>query len=104
MSKKEEHFKAKVTLREILNIDILAVKKGGDSMAAIESLLKKSLVVVLNEGTDEDGKDIMKRYTYSSIKQSAPTENLYQAAVAISGLYTGTVFEINTVDTNLLHQ
>jgi Protein of unknown function (DUF1659) len=71
---------------------------------AAEVLLKKSLVLVLHEGTDEEGKDIYKRYTYSNIKGSASPDNLYQAGVAISNLYNGTFGEMNTVDTNLLNQ
>jgi hypothetical protein len=73
-------------------------------MAAMENLLKKSLVLIVNEGMDEDGKEILKRYSYSNIRTDVTADSVYDAAQAIGELYSGTVNEINTVDTNYIDQ
>jgi hypothetical protein len=67
---------------------------------AVEALLKKSLVLSFQEGMDEDGEPIVKRYTYSNVVKSATPDALYEAAQALVSLYDGTVDQITTVDTN----
>jgi Protein of unknown function (DUF1659) len=68
---------------------------------AMEELLKKSLVLTFEEGVNpEDGKPIIKRYAYSNIDKDVTTENLFQAAQALSSLYHGVAYGFTTVDTN----
>lgn len=69
---------------------------------AMETLIKKSLVLVMSEGVDGDGKPILKRYTYSNINPSATVEQLLAAANALASMYEGNVHEFNTVDTSAL--
>lgn len=69
---------------------------------AIETLIKKSLVIAMEEGVDEKGNPIIKRYSYSNVKVGTPSQNLLDAALAIASLCKGTVDEFNVVDTKLL--
>ncbi|PMC34562.1 hypothetical protein CJ195_22375 [Bacillus sp. UMB0899] len=71
---------------------------------ATETLLEKKLVLSFSEGMDEDGKDIIKRYTYSNILQTATSDSLFSAAMALSTLFNGTAQEFGTVDNNILTQ
>jgi hypothetical protein len=70
---------------------------------AMETLLEKKLVLAFSEGIDEDGKEIVKRYTYSNVKSAATSDGLIEAATALSTLFNGTVYEFTTVDSNLLN-
>jgi hypothetical protein len=67
-----------------------------------ETLIKKTLVLAIEEGLDEKGKPIVKRYSYANIKNSATAENLSAAAHALADLYNGTPYEFTTVNTNVL--
>lgn len=67
---------------------------------AVEALLKKSLVLSIQEGIDDDGEPIVKRYTYSNVYKDATPDALHEAAQALVSLYDGTVDQITTVDTN----
>lgn len=68
---------------------------------AMEALVKKSLVLTIEEGLDEQGESIFKRYTYSNIDKAATPENLVIAAGALADLYDGPA-SFNTVDTHEL--
>lgn len=67
-----------------------------------EYLVRKTLVVAIEEGLDEKGKPIIKRYSYTNIKPTAAAEDLRAAANAIADLYNGTAYEFTTVNTNIL--
>lgn len=69
---------------------------------ALEELYKKSLVINMNDGMDEDGDPVVKRYSYANIRENATSDELLQAALAIANLYKGTAGIINTIDTNTL--
>lgn len=69
---------------------------------AEEVKVKKSLVLAFGEGMDDDGKLIIKRYTYTNVKAEAAPQDLFNAAQALAELYAGTVNEFETVDTNAL--
>lgn len=71
---------------------------------AMETLLDKKLVLSFSEGIDEEGKDIIKRYTYSNIIETATSDNLFSAAMTLSTLFNGTAQEFGTVDNNILTQ
>lgn len=67
-----------------------------------ETLIKKTLVLAIEEGLDEKGKPIVKRYSYANIKNGATAESLSAAAHALADLYNGTPYEFTTVNTNVL--
>jgi hypothetical protein len=66
---------------------------------ANEILVKKSLILSVEEGIDEDGKPIVKRYTYSNIRKAATPDELVAGAAALASLYEGTA-SYSTVNTN----
>lgn len=66
---------------------------------AQEMLVKKSLVLAVEEGTDENGKAIIKKYTYSNVKRTATPESLFEAADALESLHKGPA-DYSTVDTH----
>lgn len=68
---------------------------------AMEALVKKSLILAVEEGFNEKGEPIVKRYTYSNIKGSATPDKLIEAAVALADLYDGPA-DFSTVVTNQL--
>jgi len=68
---------------------------------AMEALVKKSLVLAVEEGLNEKGEPIIKRYTYSNIKGAATPEKLVEAADALADLYNGPA-GFSTVVTNEL--
>lgn len=67
-----------------------------------ETLIRKTLVLAIEEGLDDKGKPIIKRYSYTNIKNSATPESLSAAAKALADLYHGTPYEFTTVNTNIL--
>jgi hypothetical protein len=67
---------------------------------ASEVLVKKSLALTFEEGVDEKGEPITKRYSYSNIKIDATPQNLYDTAQAIAGLSQGTALDATTINTN----
>jgi hypothetical protein len=67
-----------------------------------ESLYKKVLVVSMQEGYDEKGKAIVKKYSYSNILINAAPQNLFDAAKAIADLSNGSSLEFAAVDTKAL--
>jgi hypothetical protein len=76
-------------------------RKGGDRMTT-ESLYKKVLVLSMQEGVDEKGKPITKKYSYSNILMNTAPQNLFDAAQAISDLSNGSSLEFAAVDTKAL--
>ncbi|WP_075983664.1 DUF1659 domain-containing protein [Bacillus massilinigeriensis] len=69
---------------------------------AVEGIVKKALVLSFEEGVNEKGDPIIKKYTYSSVQTDAAPQKLADTATAISSLYKGTPLETTTVDTNIL--
>jgi Protein of unknown function (DUF1659) len=67
-----------------------------------ESLYKKVLVLSMQEGVDEKGKAIVKKYSYSNILMNAAPQNLFDAAKAIADLSNGSSLEFAAVDTKAL--
>lgn len=67
-----------------------------------ESLYKKVLVLSMQEGVDEKGKAIVKKYSYSNILMNAAPQNLFDAAKAIADLSNGSSIEFAAVDTKAL--
>jgi hypothetical protein len=65
-------------------------------MAATEYVTKRTLVLVLYEGKDSDGKDILRNQSFSNIKYDADIQSLYDAAAAIASLCSGTLSRVET--------
>ncbi|MED4533404.1 DUF1659 domain-containing protein [Metabacillus fastidiosus] len=73
-------------------------------MPVKKSLMTRSLVLLKNEGIDENGKSVLKRYTYPHINEGATNDSLFAAGNALASLYKGTTPAINTLDNSLLYQ
>jgi hypothetical protein len=69
-------------------------------MAASELVTRRTLVLVLYEGKDNNGKDIFRNQTFSNIKYDAETQNMYNAAAAIASLCNGTLSRVETTVTS----
>ncbi|SFA52520.1 Protein of unknown function [Parageobacillus thermantarcticus] len=69
-------------------------------MAATELVTKRTLVVVLYEGKDSEGKDIFRNQSFSNIKYDADIQSLYDAAAAIASLCGGTLSRVETTVTS----
>jgi hypothetical protein len=65
-------------------------------MAATEYVTKRTLVVVLYEGKDNEGKDILRNQSFSNIKYDSDIQSLYDAAAAIASLCNGTLSRVET--------
>lgn len=63
-------------------------------------LSNTKLRLVFQAGMDEDGKLILKSKTYSNIKKEATTDQLFQAAMAISGLSNDTLNNLQRDDSS----
>lgn len=55
-------------------------------MAITETILKKSLVINLKDGYDNEGNEIFKNHIYNSIDEKASNEDIYAAGVEIAKL------------------
>lgn len=55
-------------------------------MAVISNQANSKLKVVYLAGVDDNNKNIMKNKTFANVKSATQNENLYNFAVAISGL------------------
>ena len=71
-------------------------------MAVIETPESKALVLTVFEGMDEKGKEIKKKHTFRNVKLDASADSLHSVAEALTNLYTGSMDEINVVNTNEL--
>ena len=67
-------------------------------MTITQELLRRSLVINVEDGVNADCSIKTKTRTYSDIKESAPVENLYNAANALAGLMANTLSGIMLSD------
>ncbi|GHH99438.1 DUF1659 domain-containing protein [Neobacillus kokaensis] len=58
------------------------------------------LRLVFQVGMDEEGKPIMKSKTFSNVKKDSTTDQLFQAAIAISGLTNDMLNNLERNDTS----
>lgn len=63
-------------------------------MAIQQELLRRSLVINVEDGFNADGSVKTKSRTYSDIKESASFENLYNAGNALASLMANTLSSI----------
>lgn len=67
-------------------------------MAVNQELLRRSLVINVEDGFNADGSVKTKSRTYSDIKETAPIENLYNAGNALASLMANTLASIMLSD------
>lgn len=67
-------------------------------MAISQELLRRSLVINVEDGYNADGSVKTKSRTYSDIKETAPIENLYNAGAALASLMANTMASITLSD------
>lgn len=67
-------------------------------MAVNQELIRRSLVINVEDGVNADGSTKTKSRTYSDIKESAPIENLYEAGNALASLMANTLSSIMLSD------
>lgn len=67
-------------------------------MAVNQELIRRSLVINVEDGVNADGSTKTKSRTYSDIKESAPIENLFSAGNALAGLMANTLSSIMLSD------
>ncbi len=67
-------------------------------MAITQELLRRSLVINVEDGYNVDGSVKTKSRTYSDIKESAGIESLYNAGTALASLMANTMASITLSD------
>ena len=67
-------------------------------MAIEQQLIKRSLVINVEDGFNADGSVKTKSRTYSDIKETAPIENLYNTGNALASLMANTLSSIMLSD------
>ena len=67
-------------------------------MTVNQQLLRRSLVINVEDGFNADGSVKTKSRTYSDIKETAPVENLYNVGNALAGLMANTLSSIMLSD------
>lgn len=68
-------------------------------MAVQSAVTDMSVRLVLNGGTDENGKAILKNKVYKYVKTDAQAETVHQVAAALASLQTYTLEAVNMVST-----
>ncbi len=63
-------------------------------MALESRAYPSNLQLVYDMGTDEDGKKISRRRSYTNVKSEAADQDLFDVALAIAGLQTNVVNQV----------
>lgn len=63
-------------------------------MAINREIVKRSLVLVIEDGVNDDGTTKYKNRTYSGIKGDATVDNIFQVGKALGGLHEAAVNSI----------
>ena len=63
-------------------------------MTVNQNLLKRSLVINVEDGVNADGSTRTKSRTYSEIKEDSAVENLYEAGNALASLMANNMVNI----------
>ncbi|MFL0194291.1 DUF1659 domain-containing protein [Clostridium sp. WILCCON 0269] len=63
-------------------------------MAATSTLLETSIVLSYKDGLDAQGKEIIKKESFSNVKITAPIQDIYDVAKEIEKLLGKTIDEI----------
>lgn len=67
-------------------------------MAVEARPLNTTLQLLFDMGTDEDGKKITRRRSYTNVKTDAADQDVYDVAVILTDLQTQSVVGIQTID------
>jgi len=73
-------------------------------MAINQTLIKRSLVINVEDGTNADGSTHTKSRTYSEIKEDSSIEGLYSAGNALAGLMASSMVNITLNDRSELNE
>ncbi|MGI6570027.1 MAG: DUF1659 domain-containing protein [Caldicoprobacterales bacterium] len=60
--------------------------------------MNSTLQLTYDMGTDDDGKKLVRRRSYSNVKVDAADQDLFDVAAAISGLQTYPMSQIQVTD------
>ncbi|WP_333887876.1 DUF1659 domain-containing protein [Clostridium sp.] len=71
-------------------------------MAANATLMETSIVLSYKDGLDDKGKDIIKKQTFSNIKITASSQDIYDAVEKIEVLLGKTIEEIVRKDESVV--
>ncbi|MTT32344.1 DUF1659 domain-containing protein [Terrilactibacillus sp. BCM23-1] len=71
---------------------------------ATADVLNSTLILLLDGGLDEKGKQIYKRKSFRNIKPSASQDALYAIAQALAPLQTLPLIDIERTDVSQLHE
>lgn len=71
-------------------------------MAAALTKVSSSVVIVINTGKDENGKDTSKKLNLGAVTTTAAEQDIYDVASAISNILNYPVATIQKVDNSLL--
>ena len=63
-------------------------------MTINQQLIKRSLVINVEDGVNADGSTRTKSRTYSEIKEDSAVESLYEAGIALAGLMANNMVNI----------
>jgi hypothetical protein len=72
--------------------------KGGDANMAQATLVDSNLRLVFETGVNEKGEPIFKGKMYSNLKHEATTNQIYQAAQALSVLCNDPLYTVERSD------
>ncbi|NMM63625.1 DUF1659 domain-containing protein [Clostridium sp. P21] len=69
-------------------------------MAAKSTKLESSMILKYKDGTDKNGKDVIKKLNFSKVKTSAVDQDVFDVAKSIETLLGKTLDELIRVDEN----
>lgn len=71
-------------------------------MAITENVTKKTLLINVVNGYDDEGEAVIKTYTYSGIKNAAAAEGMYAVGAALGGLMDKDLDSVGQTETSEL--
>ncbi len=72
--------------------------KKGKKMTISQNLIKRSLVINVEDGVNADGNSRTRSRTYSDIREDSTPENLYNAGIVLAGLMASPLSSITITD------
>ena len=73
-------------------------EKGGESMAAVMNVEKRTLSISIARGQDAEGNAVSKNYTYSNVKPDAEPAKLAAVGTALGGLFDNEITGLTVVE------
>jgi hypothetical protein len=78
----------------IISLETKILLKEVNKMAIESRAYPSTLQLVYDMGTDDDGKKIVRRRSYTNAKSDAADQDLFDIALAISGLQTNVINQV----------